>query len=193
MANGDLCTVSEVKQLVNIRPGATDDDAFIQRLITSTSEVFRRYCGRAIGAASYDEVYDGTGTGRLQLVNTPVITVTAVSVGMPHANRIPLTVNTEWTWNRNGQIILLGGIFTYLPNYVRVAYQAGFVTVPTDVAEKCAKVAALRYREGDRLGQTSKVIGGETVSFDMKDLPSDVRLTLDNFKRVAQVSATPAT
>lgn len=192
MAAGDLCTVSEVKQLVNIRPGATDDDAFIQRLITSTSQVFKRYTGRDIASAQYDEVYDGTGTPRLQLVNTPVISVTSLAVGLPNANRTTLTVNTEWVWNRHGIITLLGGLFSNLPNLVRVVYTAGYATIPTDVAEKCAKVAALRYREGDRLGQTSKVIGGETVNFDTSDLPKDVRLTLDNFKRVAQVSATPA-
>lgn len=193
MAQGDFCTVSEVKQLVNVKPEARGDDAFIQRLVTSVSQTFRKYLNRDILAKTYDELYDGTGTSRMMLVNTPVLSIALIEIGTPPVTRSPLVANRDYVFSQQGMITLLTGwaFPAGAPLYTRVTYNAGFATVPTDIAEKAAKVAGLRYKEADRLGQTSKVIGGETVNFDMKALPADVREVLDNYKRVTQVTATP--
>lgn len=192
MATGDLCTVGAVKELVEIRADSTNDDPFIQRLVTAVSRAFKEYLSRDIFAATYDELYEGTGTSKLMLSAGPVLAVSLVEIGSPPTVRSALTVNRDFVWTQGGLIILLGGVFPMnAPHYVRVTYNAGYAACPADIAEKAAKVAALRYKEAGRIGQTSKVIGGETVNFDTKDIPSDVRLALDSYKRVAQVTATP--
>ena len=56
--------------------------------------------------------------------------------------------------------------------------------MPAEIEQACIEVIAIRYKERDRIGQVSKSIGGETVSFSQKDFPDSVRTILNNYKKV---------
>lgn len=185
MADRDLCTVSQVKHLLPVRSSVTTDDPLIQRLITSASETMRQEIGDNINSADYSEVYDGTGTGKIVLRHQPVTAVSSVAIGPP-VGRSALTVNIDYVFSRYGIQSLVGSFPKGVANFL-VAYTAGYVVIPADIAEKTAKLAALRYKEAERLGQSSKTLAGETITFDMKDFPADVKATIKQYKRVAQV------
>lgn len=59
--------------------------------------------------------------------------------------------------------------------------------VPSDLAQACREIVAERYSYKDRVGQTSKVLGQETVSFSLKDMPDWAATTLQPYKRVVFV------
>lgn len=187
MASTDFCTVSQVKHLLPVAKNVTTDDPLIQRLITSASETMRREMGDIFNAADYSEVYDGTGTGLLFLRHKPIIAVASVQFGPP-TSRVSLVVNVDYIVNSYGIRFLAGRSVKGIANYA-VSYSAGYAAIPSDISEKTAKIAALRYKEAERLGQTSKTLAGETITFDTKDFPADVMATIEQYKRVAQVPA----
>ncbi len=186
MADGDLCTVSQVKHLLPINKSVTTDDPLIQRLITSASETMRNEIGDVINSVTRSEVYDGTGTGKLLFRHQPVMGVASVAIGPPSANRVALTENVDFVFTKYG-IQSLGRSFPKGVANIAVTYTAGYVAIPADIAEKTAKVAALRYKEAERLGQSSKTLAGETITFDTKDFPADVMATIQQYLRVSQV------
>lgn len=59
--------------------------------------------------------------------------------------------------------------------------------VPSDLAHACREIIAERYSYKDRVGQTSKVIGAETISFSLKDMPAWVTTALQPYKRVVSL------
>jgi hypothetical protein len=42
-------------------------------------------------------------------------------------------------------------------------------------------MGALRYRELERLGQKSKSIGGEVITFDLSEMPDDVMQVVNRY------------
>lgn len=189
MADNDLCTPGQVKELLPLNKGVTTDDPLLQRLVTAASAVVRKYIGDAINSATYTEVRNGTGTGRLLLRHAPVTAVASVTIGQPPASRAALVYGTDYVWDELGISLLAGQSFPKAVAAVACVYTAGFVATPADLSNAVATWAALRYKEAERLGQTSKTLGPETVNFDTKAMPSPVKLVLDQYKRVAQIGA----
>lgn len=184
--DGDFCTVSQVKHLLPVSKSQTGDDPLIQRLITGCSTTVRNWIGDALNSKDYTEVRDGTGTGKLILRHQPVTAVASVSLGPP-SGRSALVVDRDYVWTTYA-IQLLAGSFPKGVANVAVVYTAGYVAIPADIADNVAKVVALRYKEAERLGQSSKTLGAETINFDLSDFPRDVKLALGQYKRVAQIS-----
>lgn len=57
--------------------------------------------------------------------------------------------------------------------------------VPADLARAATELVGERYRYKDRIGQTSRSIGGqETAAFDRNDLPKHIDMLLQPYKRV---------
>jgi hypothetical protein len=81
-------------------------------------------------------------------------------------------------------IMLIGYSFTRGFQNVELSYTAGYAVTPTEVEQACIELLSLRYKEKDRIGQVSKSIGGEVVSFSQKDMSDSIQTTLANYKKV---------
>jgi hypothetical protein len=66
---------------------------------------------------------------------------------------------------------------------VVVGYTAGYAATPPEIEQACIELVALRYKERDRIGQASKNLAGEVVSFAQKDMPADVQTMLAQYRR----------
>jgi hypothetical protein len=188
MASGDFCTVSQVKHLLPIDKTIKEDDPLVQRLITAASTFIRNYVGDVLNSQAYTEIRDGTGTGKIILRHQPVTAVASVSIGPPSVNRVALVADVDYVFTRFG-IQSLGRSFPRGVANIAIVYTAGYVAAPADIEGVAAKLAALRYKEAERIGQVTKSLAGQTISFDTSDIPKDVRLVLDQYKRVSQVPA----
>lgn len=72
----DLITNARAK--FNIPTATSADDATINTLIAAASGAIQRYCRRDFAAIAHDELYNGSGDGRLVLRQYPVVSVQSV-------------------------------------------------------------------------------------------------------------------
>lgn len=60
----------------------------------------------------------------------------------------------------------------------------GFIEVPEDIRFACLELVGLRFKEKDRLGEVSKNLGTQTVSYSQKDISDFGRAVIRQYKRV---------
>ena len=182
----DLTTLSDLKAWLSIPVTSTTDDPMLSRLITAASKYIQSWLNRTIASASYNETRDGTGGTRLMFANYPVTAVASLSIDgvtIPPSTSIGVS---GYVWNSTS--ISLRG-YTFRSDYqnVAVSYTAGYATTPPELAQACIELIAMRYRERDRIGLSSKGLAGETTTFSIKDMPSSVQTILNNYRNLVPV------
>jgi hypothetical protein len=81
-------------------------------------------------------------------------------------------------------IRLRGLVFTKADFNVSVVYKTGWATVPPPLERAAVEIVAWRYKEKDRIAQSSKGVGQETVSFSQDEAPKDAMRVLDQYRNV---------
>ena len=180
----DLCTLADLKAWLNI--GSTTDDVLLQRLLTAASVFMQSWMSATIPSASYTEVRDGTGSDTLVLGNTPVTAVTSVTVNGLVQTLSPDGIQPGYLFS-DSAIFLVGTHFPIGRRNVTVAYTAGYNPIPFDLAQECISLAAWKYREKSRIGQTGTGMGPEHISFSLKDMPDSTLTLMQQYKKVVPV------
>jgi hypothetical protein len=196
MAAGDLCTLADVKQYLNITGNV--DDALLGRLITAVSSRIAQYIQRNIGTGSITETRNGSGTSSMYLGRWPVTAVASVVV---NGTTIPAAANGSsgysiQLWDgvtipiKEPVLQLTGGWGmwqgTYGPgawgcfpvgqNNVIVTYTAGFATVPADITEACIQLVVQTYNQRLRIGQNTVNQATQSINFEIKMWPAVVEM-----------------
>ena len=179
----DLTTLANVKAWMAITGSA--DDALLSRLITAASAYIESWLNRRFAIATYSELRDGSGADSICVKNYPIISVQNVTI-----NGVPIVAASDpqgigYLVNEPGTAIYLRG-YAFLRDRLNVSltYTAGFSAIPPDIEQACIDLISLRYKERDRIGQVSKSLAGETVTFSQRDLSETTRTLLNNYKRV---------
>lgn len=184
MAAGDLTSLPNVKGWMSPPLTNATDDAVLTRLITAASQYIQTWLNRTIASTVYVENYNGTGGFRLVLPNYPVTAVASVTVNaVPVPAAAPGSATSGFLFDGFG-LYLRGYRFTEGFQNIAVTYTAGFPSTPPELEQACIELVALRYKERDRVGQNSKSIGGEIVSFNTKDFTGPIQTILDSYKKV---------
>ena len=201
----------------------SSDDFLLSRLITSASQFVSSWLNRPIISADWQEVRDGLGSYTLeQSFVCAVQPVTAVLLVVIDGVTIPASPQGYLpTFNPGapGSIAAsfqnqLNGFsgYVYSPSAITIRwysvprkrasvllrYTAGFLSVPFDIAQATIELVARKYRERTRIGERSKHIGTETVSyetvsFSLRDMRSDIQVLLQQYRQVAPIFSTPPT
>ena len=87
----DLTTLADVKEWISLgeRPQGPRDDAMLARLITSASDFIETWMSRPIVPANWQEIRDGMGGERANVMQFSVLPVTAVLLVMVDGIVIP--------------------------------------------------------------------------------------------------------
>ena len=181
MAANDLTSLDNIKAYLGLATG--NDDALLARMVTSVSTYVQQWMGRQILNAAYTETRSGTGSQIMALHHYPVTAVTSLVVDNVI---IPAAADSfSPGYSFDGRFLYLNGyLFRKGRTNVVVGYVAGYASVPPELEQAAIELIAMRYRERDRVGHQSKSLGGETVSFIVKDFPDSVRTILTNYKQV---------
>lgn len=185
--DGAYCSVANVKMLLEKKPSTVRDDGTLQLLVDGASRAARSFIGMDILAAEHTEVRNGTGTGVLMLRHRPVTALHSVAVGIPSATRTVLLLNTDYVWDDRCIQLVNGGVFNRGVANVAVSYAAGWADIPGDIRAAVAKWAATKFRELDRLGETSKSTGPQSITFDVSAIPKDVAQVLGMYQSLTPV------
>lgn len=191
MAFGDLTTLADVKAWLQTGQSAfpATDDALLTRLITAASQYVQTWLNRQIASADYLEVRDGTGGDRLQFGCFPATAVRSLTIDSQVVPIAPSTTAAGYSFSPT-QLSVRGCKFNRGAQNVVVAYTAGYVSTPPDVAQACIELVALRYRERTRIGELSRSLGGaETVAYAQKDMSDGTKTLLQQYRLVAPIAA----
>jgi hypothetical protein len=184
MAAGDLTDLPTVKSWLGLTTAATD--SLISSLITAVSAFIPNYLGRQVLSASYVETYRGNGQDVMLLRNFPITAVASVafagqSITTP-ADPVALTSGLLFD---DRTLTLIGYCFPIgLP--VVVSYTAGYAATPTDIAQAAIELVGEAFRRRDRIGVSSKTLGGqEVVAFSLKDMNDTAKALLASYQVLA--------
>lgn len=152
LASYSLTSLADVKESLGIDSGNTTKDNLIIRKINQATDMIEKYCGgRRFAATDYtNEEYDSPQSDVLVLRNRPINSVTSLQQRDSSLNENDWsTVETElyFTDSTGGTLDLnftAGGHW----NRYRVTYNAGYTTIPNDLAEACATLAAFLVQNG---------------------------------------------
>ena len=168
-----LTSVADVKETLGIDAGNTSKDNLIIRKINQATDMIEAFClknnNQHFASTTYtNEEYDGTGTKQLILKNRPVITFTQLQQrDTTHNTSDWETIDTElYFTDTNAGVI--DALFSFLShwNLYRATYTAGFATIPSDLAEAAASMAAyLVDNASSGTGVKSKQQGPKKIEY----------------------------
>ena len=183
-----LTTLANLK--VWLGTTTTTDDALMQRLIDAASAFIESWLNRKILQATYNEIYDGTGTDTLTTQTYPITSLLSCSFSGT-AQKI-LSAGDFSSAAIDFTDSQLYGQFLTFPlgrQNISISYVAGYVTVPLDVEQACIELCSFRYKNlrNDRLGLTSKGLAGESTSFFVGDMLPTTKAILNQYRNVVPV------
>lgn len=175
----ELTTTAAVKAFLGITHNA--DDGLIDGLVTAASDYLETQVGRTFAATSYSETQDGCGGRVIVPCHSPVTAVSSVKV-----NGETISTSTGYGvdgYYLDGDVIRLRGYFVSQGyGNVEIAYTAGYASTPADVSQAATEMAALMYRERERVGQQSRNgPDGSTVFYYTP--PARVVATIEAYRR----------
>lgn len=176
----DLTTLANVKSWISVT-GASDD-ALLTRLITATSAAVEQYCERTFASAAQTVTRNGNDKSVMPFPNAPVTAVASVTVDGTAIPARPSVTGSGFSFDEQ-YLYLAGYRFTRGMQNVVLAFTSGFSATPGDLEQAVIDVVAFKYRGRERIGQASKILQNETVTF-LRDVPPDVMRVLDNYRRV---------
>ena len=192
MAAGDLCQLADVQAWLPSAPTSSPGVDLIAQLITAASRAICGYCGRGqFLAQSYTDTYDGAGKTWMLLRQWPVLSVGAIALtqcGVVTTLGDPGQFQLEAPIPAGGaQRLTLISPQLYFPRgrgNVQITYQAGYVSVPPEVAQACIEAVGEAYQRRNRIGQTSVSSQGQTtVAFGQSDLNAAAKAMLQPYIR----------
>lgn len=142
-----LTTLADVKETLGIASSDSSWDNLIIRKINQSTEMIEGWCQRRFKETTYtDELYDATYDRQLQLRNYPVTSTAtfALSARDTTLNQDSFdSVDTDQYFiDRNAGIIDAVSSFWGSFDQWKVTYSAGYATIPSDLQEACATLAA---------------------------------------------------
>lgn len=168
-----LTTVADVKESLGIASSDHSKDNLITRKINQATRQIEAYCGRRFKETTYtDEEYDSTGSNQLILRQRPVSSSASFSLSYRNTslndnNWTTNETNTYFVDSNSGVMDLDFGASGGW-NQFKVSYTAGYDTIPEDLAEACATLAAYYTNnpDGTMVGVAEKQEGSRRVKFN---------------------------
>ncbi len=167
-----LTNVSDVKESLGIASSVTTYDNLIIRKINQATAVIESYCDRRFKSTTYtQEVYNATNTDQLVLKQRPVITSETFTLEArdTYLNEASTTTIESNLYYIDANAGVLNLVFRNIGRWGRylVTYTAGYATIPDDLAEACASLAAYYVNNADAfsVNVTQKKEGQRQVNY----------------------------
>jgi hypothetical protein len=183
----DLCTVEGVKAALGIAnvAGGPTDDAYLSGLVSGVSGwLLDRLNDQLAPTAPFTDLLDGNGKDALYLSRPHLQTITAVTVD---GRDIPAAAGpTDVGYFRSGHLLRVrGDRFSRGVGNVAVSGVAGVDEIPAQIVEAAVTLCVWRYKEErEHPGQSSKVVGTQTVAYQTASAPDWIKAIIDDARNV---------
>lgn len=163
-----LTSVSDVKESLDIPSSDHTKDNLITRKINQVSQMIENYCERSFKADDYIEEINGSFTNELSLRQRPVNSFTKLEARDSAVN-VESWFDIDATYyfvdESAGLLKLLFGASGKWDAW-RATYNAGYTTIPSDLAEACVDIVCYYVRNpGGDVNVRSKQEGQRRTDF----------------------------
>jgi hypothetical protein len=185
MASGDLTDLATVYIAAGIETSTTETDTVLASLISSISAYVPNVLNVNVLADNYLELYEGNGKDSLMLRQRPVIQVSSVAWrGQIITAQADPILGGSGVYS-DGYSVKLSGYLFPQGEMVRVAYSAGFMTVPADLSLAVAELVAEAFARRKHVGETSRSQQSQiTTAFEAKSMHAAIADKLSNYRFV---------
>ena len=165
---------------------STDEQAYINALITVASEAIEHECNRTFISTVYtNEVHSGSGQNSIFVFNPPIISLTSVIYVRDTnttiaASDLAYDVNTgEIRWKLSPQDVsatnTFGKVFTEGFRNFLINYTGGYASVPATIQMLCAQLTIEQYDpEAAKNGIKKEKLGQYFVEYNTAKLQSSI-------------------
>ena len=204
----DLTTSANVRNLIG--KDVTDkDEPLLQTLATAASAFIEGRCGRSFGVQQYTDTFNGREVykqKRIVLRNSPVVSVSDVVLDGTSIPQRATFGDGGWVFDTQTDSVafdqpFFGYWYFGVPYWgliglgianVTITYTAGFnplsgtqtggaLPVPSDLVFAASELAALWYRERNRIGIVQMHDGNLTTMYQVLNLPLAVAETIKRY------------
>jgi hypothetical protein len=133
------------------------------------------YCGRRFLSTAYtNEYYSATQIDELVLRQSPVTSFTSLDIrdsGLNYDNWETIDSKLYFVDNNSGVVKLMFQALGRWDRY-RITYTAGYATIPEDLAEACASLAAyyVKFADGSHIGLSEKREGQRQMMYGRQNI-----------------------
>jgi hypothetical protein len=177
----ELTTLAHVKEFLGIPTATTTDDTFLQNVITRISDDIEKECGRTFHASDLTEYYNGDGTDTLVLKNFPINSIASIhdDTDRVYGSDSLISASDYIFYSDEGMIQLDGLTFMKGLRNVKVVYNAGYSTIPTDLEKACIQRVCADYLEAKG---GINVVEGQDFFYKPKKLRDNAQIVIDRYK-----------
>lgn len=185
-----LTTLADVKETLGIASSDTSKDNLIIRKINLATEIIEGFCGLTYGhhfaQTTYtNEEFDATGTNQLVLRMKPVTTLSSLGRRDTSQNEDDWTTydTEDYFLDDASGVIDLGFTASGSWNRFRATYTAGYATIPADLAEAAATLAAYMVNNATTGVGVKRISEGQrSIEYQQQDQETSLleALGLDN-------------
>lgn len=177
-----LATLAEVKQWLGM--SVTTDDTLLTALIDRVSTGMQTHISRVLEAGEFTEISNGSGKASLAVKNPPIREVVSLLIS---GKVVVASVSADKSGyvSSDNFLYLRGDLcFTKGLQNIELTYWGGYEDIPSDIIQEVCRMVGFTYRQKTRIGESSKVLGGETVSYQLSMWTKETLAVLDRYKRV---------
>lgn len=188
-------TVDNVKLFLNTETLSVFETGIINMLIPMVDGVIKNYCGWNLLETDYtDKLFDGTGTGTLDLRVYPINTITSIfeidTEGLETDLLIELV--TAYDYEDSYLRFKTGSdttTFTAGTKNYKITFNAGFTTLnmPSELVYAASYLVTINYNKitNDMIGVSEGKFNEITAKFDTVELPVLVKRVLDRYRIIS--------
>lgn len=188
----DLDSKANAKPFLRIATADTTWDTVIEFFITQLSLEFNRYCRRDLKARARTDYYDGNGLNKLFVNHYPINSITKLYIDSDrvYGADTEIAAADYILYKEIGLITLDGSLFPDAPQSVKLEYNGGLSTIPSDLLgafRAQLKFNFARWKDGEE-GLTARTLADGSITISAEDFIAPVKRILDQYRRKSHAS-----
>lgn len=186
----ELSATADIKTMLGLT--TSGQDSLIAIIKANVEAWAKNYCGRDFLVSSYTEYHDGDGSAILRVRQRPITTVTSIYSDPARlfeaASLIPASdLIGDAESLRLGFVELLTYKYLRGAKSTKIAYSAGYSTIPTDLSMAVKLIVCKQYKVIDKkmFAERTQQVGDMTLTLSTDEFPKDAMTILESYRRMS--------
>jgi len=177
-----IATLTQFKLYLGIT--TADTDALLQLFLDWANKMVETFLGREIAAQDYTPIVDWNWQLFLVVWWYPINTISKIErntgdVETPVWEELD---KTSYSFNTKiGRINFFSPLLRWFQNY-KLTYNGWYSTIPADLVLAVCKLWSKSYNTRNSDWVSAESVAGDSISFDVSQIPNDILAILSNYR-----------